>query len=176
MHPRVGFSNLPISNEILSKLVTEAELNDVIAQMQKVEGPALDNEENRVSSEGADEVVIMSPPRKRPRAPQEATTTVRAANHAKRLARSQELPQSPEGGGILCVPTGKSTESDTPAHNRWLELINERNEPVAVAKITRARVGTVLPIIYCTNNKYHRRRKLGTLYFEESQEGTIRDP
>jgi len=153
MHPRVGLSNLPISNEILSKLVTEAELNDVIAQMQKVEGPALDNEDNRVSSEGADEVVIMTPPRKRPRATQIATTTVRAANHAKRLARSQELPLSPEGGVVLCVPTGKSTESDTPAYNRWLELIDERNEPVAVAEITRARVGTVLPIIYCTNNK-----------------------
>jgi hypothetical protein len=86
MHPCVGLSNLPISNEILYTLVTEAELNDVIAKMQKVEGPALDNEENRVSSEGADEVVVMSPPRKRNRAPQEATTTVSAANHAKRLA------------------------------------------------------------------------------------------
>lgn len=54
---------------------------------------------------------------------------------------------------VLCVPTGKSTESDTPAYNHWLELIDERNEPVAVAEIMGSRVGTVLPIIYCTNKK-----------------------
>jgi hypothetical protein len=74
------------------------------------------------------------------------------------------LALAPEGGGlapdcggvVLCVPIvpGKSAESNTPAYNSWLELINDCNKPVALVEITHARVGTVLPIIiYCTNNK-----------------------
>jgi hypothetical protein len=84
-HPCMGLSNLPISNKILSKLVTEAELNDVIAQMEKVEGTAGDKEENEVSSEGADQVVIMSPPRKRKRAPQVANKTVQGGQPCQAL-------------------------------------------------------------------------------------------
>jgi hypothetical protein len=34
MHPCVGISNLPISEHVLSNLVTEVELNDVISQME----------------------------------------------------------------------------------------------------------------------------------------------
>jgi hypothetical protein len=33
MHPRVGISNLPISQSVLNKLVTEAQLNEVYCEM-----------------------------------------------------------------------------------------------------------------------------------------------
>ncbi len=36
---------------------------------------------------------------------------------------------------------------------RWLELIDEHADPVNLNEMSRARVNSVFPIIYCTNNK-----------------------
>jgi hypothetical protein len=48
---------------------------------------------------------------------------------------------------------GKSAVDYTQPSIRWLELIDERDNPVELEEMLHARVNSVFPIIYCTNNK-----------------------
>ncbi len=48
---------------------------------------------------------------------------------------------------------GKVAGEDTSPYVCWLELIEERDDPVDLDEISHAHVNSVFPIIYCTNNK-----------------------
>jgi hypothetical protein len=48
---------------------------------------------------------------------------------------------------------GKSAGDYTQPYIRWLELIDECDIPVELEEMLHARVNSVFPIIYCTNNK-----------------------
>ncbi len=48
---------------------------------------------------------------------------------------------------------GKVAGEDTSPYVRWLELIEEHDDPVDLNEMSHAHVNSVFPIIYCTNNK-----------------------
>jgi hypothetical protein len=91
----------------------------------------------------------------------------RSARHngvAQRQRRAEQLQHKAqevlEGDGLevdhedeepITTPNKGKTGDNT---NRWLELIEERGDNrLQLEEIVRARVNTVFPIIYCTNNK-----------------------
>ena len=158
MHPRVGISNLPISENILTNLVTEAEYNDVILQMEQ-NNTSLAS----VAGVGAEEPKHMSLSKKRKWSPKEATeesmaVAVVSAKPTAQIGSPVDLAKEglDKDGSFVCTPRwvgGKSIDDDTPSYNRWLELIDEREEAVDISEISNARVNKVFPIIYCTNNK-----------------------
>jgi hypothetical protein len=47
----------------------------------------------------------------------------------------------------------KAAEEDVRPYIRWLELNDEPADPVDLGGMSRARINSVFPIIYCTNNK-----------------------
>jgi hypothetical protein len=122
MHPRIGISNLPISENILTKLVTEVEYNDVILQMEQ-------NKAESVAGVGAEEPKDMSSSNKRKRSPKESTGELRAEVSAKRTALFESPVDLAKDGSIVCIPR---IEDNTPTYNRWLELIDERGEAVDI--------------------------------------------
>ena len=108
----------------MTKLVTEAEYNDVILQM----------EQNKVSPEsvagvGVEEPEDMSSLKKRKRSPKESTEESRAEVSAKRTALFESPVDLAKDGSIVCIPR---IEDNTPTYNRWLELIDEREEAVDI--------------------------------------------
>jgi hypothetical protein len=96
MHPRVGISNLRISQSVLSNLVTEAQLNEVYSEM--AEDPSQDTAELPESFQdqvaavadaaNAEAIVSLSPVQtKRKRPPEDSNTSLMDLTQAKRDAR-----------------------------------------------------------------------------------------
>jgi hypothetical protein len=169
MHPRVGISNLPISQSVLNKLVTEAQLNEVYCEMAE--------DTTQVSSNfpaNNKAMVSLSPLlTKRKRTPEDIHTSmtelrtqsmrdVRDMTRAKIdalnvavLSRSSEKPSTPTTPPNDIAGQSKSTDS-TNISNRWLELYFERDgpdRPVSLLEIQKATLRAMFPIIYNTNNK-----------------------
>jgi hypothetical protein len=155
MHPRVGISNLPISQSVLNKLVTEAQLNEVYCEMAE-DPPSQDNAKLPESFQdqvaavadaaNAEAMVSLSPVQtKRKRPPEDSNTSMmdltqvqqamrdaRVMKIAKSdalkeavLSRSAKKPSSP--------PTTPPNDSagrlkraeGTNINNCWLELYKE---------------------------------------------------
>jgi hypothetical protein len=182
MNPRVGISNLPISQSILSNLVTGAELNEVYCKM--VEDPSQytaelpdsfqDQVAAVVNAANAEAMVSLSPMQtKRKRTPEDSKTSMmdltqatrKDARHmiiAKRdalkeavLSKPAENPISPPTTPNDSAGCLKSAEG-TNFSNHWLELYEERGGPdrsVSLPEIQNSRLGAMFPIIYCINNK-----------------------
>ena len=176
MHPRVGISNLPISQSVLSNLVTEAQLNEVYCKL--AEDPRQDTAELPESFQdqvlavadaaNADEAMVSLSPvqTKRKRPPEDSNTSKRKARDVKNAKinalKEAVLPQSIEKH--ISPPTtppndsaGRSkSDEGTNISNRWLELYKERDgpdRPVSLPEIQKSNLRTMFPIIYNTNNK-----------------------
>ena len=148
MNPRVGISNLPISQSVLLNLVTEAELNEVYCKM--VEDPRQDTAKLPesfqdqvaavVDAANAEAMVSLSPVQtKRKRPPEDSKTSMMDLTQAKRkdvrhmiiakrdalkeavLSKPAENPVSPPTTPNDSAGRSKSAEG-TNYSNRWLEL------------------------------------------------------
>ena len=183
MHPRVGISNLPISQSVLNKLVTEAQLNEVYCEMaedhSQVSSTFPESFQDQVvaltDAANNEAMVSLSPVlTKRKRPPEDIDTSMmelrtqamRDARDMKKakidalnvavLSRSAEKSSSPP----TTPPNdsaGQSKSADgNNISNRWLELYFERDgpdRPVSLLEIQKATLHAMFPIIYNTNNK-----------------------
>jgi hypothetical protein len=167
-HPWVGISNLPVSADILSNLRMESKLQDVYLLMNSSINIASNCE--ALANEGFDDttaavtiaiadtlVPLLSLEKRRGGSPQEASQLTREIHDAKRTAMATAVLQK-QNEEVLPVdftsPSGgKTAGDDTPPYIRWLELIDECDNPVELDKMLHARVNSVFLIIYCTNNK-----------------------
>ena len=176
-HPRVGISNLPVMANVLARLVTEGQLHDVYSQlfpqdnstnvMDKVaetnesDVPAETTNTLDVAAETTDTLDIPIAPlgKRKGRTPKECSIAIRNERANKRMAIESEVlgndtslaePLSP----VDSPSTGKTsglTVDDYRAH--WLGLIQCRDIILDIDEIANARINSVFPIIYCTNNK-----------------------
>jgi hypothetical protein len=156
MHPRVGISNLPISQSVLSNLVTEAQLNEVYCEMaddlsqDTAELPELFQEQVAAVADAAnaEAMVSLSPVQiktKRKHPPKDINTSMMDLTQAKRDARDMkkaktdalkeavlskpaENPISPPTPPNDSAGQSKSAEG-TNISNCWLELYKERDGP-----------------------------------------------
>jgi hypothetical protein len=75
----------------------------------------------------------------------------------------------------VCTNTSKVTKSsgDEPPSNRWLELIDKRsanNKPsLELSEVSRARVNTLFPIVYCTDHHNQFDNDSYSMYLEEGR-------
>jgi hypothetical protein len=157
MHPRVGISNLPISQSVLSNLVTEAQLNEVYCgvltdepRQDTTKLPTLFQEQVAAVADAtnAEALVSLSPVqinRKRP--PEVDINTMMDLTQAKRDARDMKKAKidalkeavlsTPTTENPITPPTTTTNESarrsktceGTNVSNRWLELYKERDGP-----------------------------------------------
>ncbi len=147
-HPRVGILNLPVSPALLENLATEAQLQDVYLLMNssfnEIEGPAA--ESSSLSLGGHKE-----------RSPQDSSKHTGEAQDAKQIALKEALLSTPTKEvphvNISSPSDEKAAEGDVRPYVCWLKLIDERADPVNLNEMSCARVNSVFPIIYCTNNK-----------------------
>jgi hypothetical protein len=149
MHPRVGISNGPISQSVLSNLVTEAQLNEVYCKL--AEDPRQDTAElpesfqdqvaavvDAANAGGA--MVFLSPVQnKRKRPPEDSNTSMMDLTQAKRDARDAKINALKEA--VLSKPTENhisppttppndsevrsKSDASTNISNHWLELYKE---------------------------------------------------
>jgi len=156
VHPRVGISNLPISQSVLLNLVTEAQLNEVYCKLAEdprqdtVELPESFQDQVAAVADAANAgkaMVSLSPVqtnRKRP--PEDSNTSMGDLAQAKRDARDmkkakinalKEAVLSKPTENHISPPTTPPNDSEvrsksdegTNISNRWLELYKERNGP-----------------------------------------------
>jgi hypothetical protein len=147
-HPRVGISNLPVSPAILENLATAAQLQDVYLSMNssfnEIEGSAAESSS-------------LSLGKRKERSPQDSSKRTGEARDAKRIALKEALlsttTEEVPHVDISSPSDKKAAEEDVHPYVCWLELIDERADPVDLDEMSRARVNSVFPIIYCTNNK-----------------------
>jgi hypothetical protein len=128
-----------------------------------------------------DTLVSLSPLRKcKGRSPQDASQLSREIHDAKRTAMSTAVVQKQNEEVVpidLTSPTGgKSARDYTQPYIRWLELIDEHDNPVELEEMLHARVNSVFPIIYCTNNKDICDDLNGTMHLEEGAQRTVQSP
>jgi hypothetical protein len=171
-HSRVGISNLPVSADILANLRTEAQLQDVYLLMNSSINVASNCVElaNNGFDAGivavtiatadtlVDTLVSLSHLGKRKgRSPHDASQLSRKIRDAKRMAMSTAVVQKQNEEVLpidLTSPSGGKSAGDyTQPYIRWLELIDEHDNLVELEEMLHARVSSVFPIIYCTNNK-----------------------
>ena len=175
MHPRVGISNLPLSDTVLTKLLTEAQLNEVVSEMTEAPNPAApvlpESFQGQVAAVAdaarADPMLTMSPletnKRKRKTTSEEDKRASRDIVRAKRDAmKDAVLPEPTTNRNIRDTTPNDSvvpmkSAADAEVSNRWLELYEEREGAVTIEEISRARpggpMGKQFPIIRCFNNK-----------------------
>jgi hypothetical protein len=166
-HPRIGISNLPISEDVLKNLVTEAELNQVYSEfaaeptgdMPQVSESFQEQVDAVADVAMAGALVSLTPPQtKRKRATTETTKDTRNVIRAKRdaLMEAVLLPTATKNTTlpitIKDTSSGGLKGSDV-VYNRWLELIDEHEGVVELEELKQARISAVFPIIYCINNK-----------------------
>jgi hypothetical protein len=170
-HPRVGISNLPLEEDVLNNLVTEAGLNQVYAEFSsdltnnvpQLSDSAQADVDAVAESAMGDGLVAISPARtKRMRAsPREDDKDARDAVRAKRDALMGAVLLTTTANTTAPLPTTPTTEtspgglkSTDGVYNRWLEIYDERASVVVeLEDIQRARVRALFPIMYCINNK-----------------------
>jgi hypothetical protein len=103
-------------------------------------------------------LLTMSLGKRKGRTPKECSIANRNVRSAKRVAIGMAvIPKDTAGADLLSTvasPKGKTSgliAADYRAH--WLGLIRMREIPLELDEIASARVNSVFPIIYCTNNK-----------------------
>jgi len=170
--PRVGLSNLPVAEDVLNRLSTEADLNHVYAEFEEqaqeehAQLPESSQQEvdavANIATAGA--LVAFSPPATRRKRTDTTSKDARDAKRAKRGALNSAvlLPMlnanttnttdvttavsSPAGGG--------KSGDDGVVNNCWLELYDAREGIVFdYEDIKKARVRAQFPIAFCINNK-----------------------
>jgi len=169
-HPRVGISNLPVSAAVLQNLSTEAQLQDIYSSMNvdgvpallsTADGSSLGNTGDTLMSQSMLNVDVPNSAlgKRKERSPKESSLATRQAQSAKLQLTTavvlqnetvQDVMTSPSGG-IPSPGTAKS-EGDN-IDIRWVELIKSRDIILDIDEISNARINSVFPIIYCTNNK-----------------------
>jgi hypothetical protein len=171
-HPWVGISNLPLSADILANLRTDAKLQDVYLLMNSsinvasncvvLADEGFDTAIAAVTIATADTLVytlvsLLSLGKCKGRSPQEASQLSREIRDAKLMAMSTVVVQKQNEEVLpndLTSPSGGKSAGDyTQPYICWLELIDENDNPVELEEMLHARVNSVFPIIYCTNNK-----------------------
>ncbi len=171
-HPWVGISNLPVSAEILANLRTEAELQDVYSLMNSSVNVAsncvvlpdngFDAAIAVVTIATADTLVdtlvsLLPLGKRKGRSPQDASKLSREIRDAKRTSMSTAVVQKQNEESVpidLNSPSGGKSAGDyTQPYICWIELIDESDNPVKLEEMLHAKVNSVFPIIYCTNNK-----------------------
>jgi hypothetical protein len=179
-HPRVGISNLPVSSDILAKLVTEGELQDVYQQLGS---SIVDKDASETSAiAGTDEVgsifnevmecgAVDSPDasvptsslgKRKKKSPCETSSFTRSMRGAKNIALANAVLLTETREVVPVNPpvnitspskgTGKTT-GDTPPYVYWFDLIDQQQHPVQLQHMSSAKLNSVFPIIYCFNNK-----------------------
>jgi hypothetical protein len=175
-------ANLPISQSVLSNLVTEAQLNKVyckLAEDPRQDTVSLpesfqDQVDAVADAANAGEVMVSLFPlqtnRKRP--PEDSNTSMMDLTQAKRDARDvkkakinalKEAVFSQPTENHISPPTTPPNNSEvlsksdegTYISNRWLELYKEQDgpdRPVSLPEIQKSKLRTMFPIIYNTNN------------------------
>jgi hypothetical protein len=161
-----------VSADILANLRTEAKLQDVYSLMNSsinvssdcvvLADEGFDAAVAAVTIATADMLVdtlvfLSSLGKCKGRSPQEASQLSREICDAKQMAMLTVVVQKQNEEVLpidLTSPSGgKSARDYTQPYIRWLELIDEHDNPVELEEILHARVNSVFPIIYCTNNK-----------------------
>ena len=175
-HPRVGISNLPVSAAILQNLSTEAELQDLYST-KNVDGVALpaplsttdgsyrkdlppddarlDDAMLEIAIATADKLVPQRPLRKcKERSAQLPSHLSRELRDAKWQEMAMVvLCDHAKEKDIASPSEGKNRdEREVTSSTRWLEMMDNRDR-LELEEIAHARVNSVFPIIYCTNNK-----------------------
>jgi hypothetical protein len=174
--PRVGISNLPVSAAILQNLSTEAELQDLYSTMN-VDGVALpaplsttdgshrkdlppddaglDDAISEIAIATADTLVPQTPLGKRKeRSAQQSSHLSREVRNAKWQEMAMVvLHDHAEEKEIASPSEGKNRDEREVPSTRWLEMMDNCDNRLELEVIAHARVNSVFPIIYCTNNK-----------------------
>jgi len=174
-HPRVGISNLPVSAAILQNLSTKAELQDLYSTMN-VDGVALpaplsttdgsyrkdlppddaglDNVMLEIAIATADKLVPQTPLGKhKERSAQLPSHLSRELCDAKRQEMTMVVLHDHAKEKDIASPSeGKNRDEREVPSTRWLEMMDNRDR-LELEERAHARVNSVFPIIYCTNNK-----------------------
>jgi len=182
MHPRVGISNFPISQSVLNKLVTEAQLNKVYCEMAEDTTQVSSNfpqsfQDQVVALTDAannEAMVSLSPLQtKRKRPPEDIDTSMTERTQSMRdardmtrakidalnvavLSRSAEKPSTPPTTPPNDIAGQSKSTDGKNISNRWLEVYFERDgpdRPVSLLEIQKVMLHAMFPIIYNTNNK-----------------------
>jgi hypothetical protein len=69
-------------------------------------------------------------------------------------------PTPTKGKGVPSKSSG-----DDPSYNCMIDLIGERDGPITLTEVTRAKVNAVFPIIYCINKRMSPMMIIGHLAF-----------
>jgi len=176
--PRVGISNLPVSADILQRLSTEAELQDLYSTMN-IDGVALPaplsttdgshlNDpapEDAGLDEAIEEMAVgivdtfdeaiqeMVPRTPLERSAQQSSVLLRKVRDAQRQEKANAVHHDHvEEEEITSPSKGKIGEDREIPSSHWLDMIKDCEDHLELEEIARARVNTVFPIIYCTNN------------------------
>ncbi len=163
MNPHCGISNLPFLEDILNTLVTEAGLNDVLPHLDK------DCAKDCAAAKSVgSESLVASPPMthvdKDVAAVLDLVTPIGNVDKRKQhevsmasrdihRARHTAFAQVMVGSSHDSPPREGTKTDDIPIYIRWLELIDQQDDPVEHDKMLHSRVNSVFPIIYCVNSK-----------------------
>jgi hypothetical protein len=167
-------SNLPVSEDILAKLVTEGELQDVYQQLgsslvhkdaseiiaiagTEVPGSIFDEVMECDAVDSPDVSVPTSSLGKRKnKSPCETSSFTRALCGAKNIALANTVLLKETRDVVPVNPpvninspskgTGKTTR-DTPPYVYWLDLIDQQQHPVQLQHMSSAKLNSVFPII-----------------------------
>jgi hypothetical protein len=168
-HPRVGLSGLPISEDVLNRLSTEADLNHVYAELEQhtqenAQLPESSQEEvdavAGVATAGA--LVALSPPTTKRKRTDNSSKDARDALRARRGALNSAVLLPMSNTANTTTTTGLTTavsnpgglKNDDGVFSNWLELYDGRDGIVFdLEDIKKARVRAQFPIAYCVNNK-----------------------
>jgi hypothetical protein len=71
------------------------------------------------------------------------------------MSPSAQSPMSPSAmsPSLVEMPPGRKTVGDVETFTRWMELINNRKDPVTMEELIQAQLKTLFPIIRCIYNK-----------------------